>query len=99
MLIDYAILTRYTLQIKIFIGNLRNINIFLKRVLLTLILISIKFNEDEYFANSFYANVGGISLKELNNLELETFRMLDHNLFVSPDFYFKYYDNLLNYNK
>ena len=32
-------------------------------------LLAIKYNEDDYYSNKYYARVGGISLCELNELE------------------------------
>ena len=31
-------------------------------------IIAIKYNEDDYFDNTFYAKVGGVSRKEIDNL-------------------------------
>ena len=44
--------------------NILLTNINIHRIILTSLVIAIKCNEDEYYSNSFYAKVGGITLKE-----------------------------------
>ena len=39
------------------------------RILFTSILISIKYNEDTFYDNKYYAEIAGVQLKELNILE------------------------------
>ena len=39
------------------------------RILLAANVLSVKYIDDLYFKNSFYANVGGVPLKVLNELE------------------------------
>lgn len=46
-------------------------------------LVSTKFLEDRFFANSFWAKVCGISLKELNQLEISFTKALSFDLYVS----------------
>ena len=41
------------------------------RLLFISIIISIKMNEDRVYANDYYAQVAGVPLKELNNIESE----------------------------
>ena len=53
------------------------------RLLLTSLLISIKYNEDDFFSNSHYATVGGFNLKEVNQMEHDFLALLKFNLFVS----------------
>lgn len=64
------------------------------RVLLTAIVIAIKFNEDDYFANSFYAKVGGISNDELNTLEYEFLVICNFTMAIKQEKYNKYYSYL-----
>jgi len=54
------------------------------------IIISIKFLEDKYYKNEYYARVGGVSIKELNSLELEFLSLIDFNLFVNEELFFYY---------
>ena len=60
------------------------------RLLLISIIMSIKINEDKIYSNEYYAQVGGISLKEFNNLEREYLIFLNFDLFVSYEEYSKY---------
>ena len=67
------------------------------RLILGCLILAIKYNEDIYFNNEYYAKVGGVSLKELNTLEEISFELIDYNLFVSDDIYQKYLDYITNY--
>ena len=69
------------------------------RIILAFIVLSIKYNEDDYFANDFYSKVGGLSLQEINVLEYESLILLKHNLFVEDDFFSKYKIYLDQYSK
>ena len=53
-------------------------------------MTSIKFLEDKYYKNEYYAKVGGVSLKELNCLEVEFLYLIDFNLFINEEL-FGYY--------
>jgi hypothetical protein len=69
------------------------------RILFTSIVISIKYNEDKYCKNSFYAKVGGISVKELTKLENAFLKLIEFKLFVADDLFQKYYSYLFCTNK
>ena len=60
------------------------------RIVLTSIVCSIKYNEDDYFKNNQYAKIGGISLKEMNKLEYEFSCLLDFSYFVETEKFEKY---------
>ena len=60
------------------------------KILFSSIFISIKYNEDKFYENSFYAKIAGISVKELIKLENVFLKLIDFNLFVSDDIYQKY---------
>ena len=53
-------------------------------------MLAIKYNEDHYYDNSFYARVGGVSLEELNFLEREMLLLLRYELYVQPQLFQKY---------
>ncbi len=53
-------------------------------------ILAIKYNEDKYYDNAYYASVGGIALGELNFLEGEMLGMIRFDLFVYPELYEKY---------
>jgi len=69
------------------------------RLLLTSVVIAIKYNEDDYYSNTFYAKVGGIKMEEMNSLEVEYLRLLKYTLFVDADLYSKYKVYLMHYEK
>jgi hypothetical protein len=69
------------------------------RILFTSIVLSIKYNEDKFCKNSFYAKVGGISVKELTKLENAFLKLIEFKLFVSDDLFQKYYSYLFCTNK
>lgn len=59
------------------------------------IIIAVKFFEDKYYKNEYYAKVGGISLKELNFLEIEFLKLIDFNLFISSEVFDYYKQKIL----
>ena len=69
------------------------------KIILVTCLISIKYNEDNYFDTQKYSEIAGISVSELNKLEEKMFVLLDFNLYVESDFYQQYYDFFSKYHK
>jgi hypothetical protein len=67
------------------------------RIFLASILLSAKFLDDIYYNNSFYAKLGGISLQELNALELEFLRLTRFDLNVSEEQYGAYHASIRAY--
>ena len=67
------------------------------RLLLISIIISIKINEDKIFGNNYYAEVGGISIKEFNSIESDFVNYINYYLFVTEEEFFKYKRFLENY--
>ena len=67
------------------------------RIILGCLLLAIKYNEDIYYTNKHYAEVGGLSVKEINELEFFSFQLLDFNLYISDDIYIKYLKYITNY--
>lgn len=57
------------------------------RLLLTSMVVAAKFFDDTYLYNSFYAQVGGVSLQELNKLELKFLTALRWELYVDRENY------------
>ena len=68
------------------------------RIILGCLLLAIKYNEDLYFTNEQYAKVGGVSVQELNDLEIYSIQLLNFNLFISEDIYEKYIQYISNYS-
>lgn len=60
------------------------------RILFVSVLISVKYNEDIFYDNVFYAELGGVSLKELNTIENTFIDMINFNLYVDSTIYEKY---------
>lgn len=60
-------------------------------------MIAAKYFDDVYYTNSFYAEVGGINVDELNNLEVDFLCKIRFNLYVTPDVFQKYYNELLDH--
>ncbi len=60
-------------------------------------LIAIKYNEDDYYSNSFYAKVAGITLNEVNSIEMEFLKLINFSLYVHDDAYNKYSEYLRRY--
>lgn len=54
------------------------------RLLVTCVLVATKFLDDSYYSNVYFAKVGGVSLPELNGLEVELLLRLDFRLHVQP---------------
>jgi len=69
------------------------------RLLLTSVLVAIKYNEDDYYSNTYYAKIGGINLEEINKLEIAFLDMINWNLFIEHNFFNKYKSFLLKYCK
>ena len=59
-------------------------------------LIAIKYNEDEYFGNEFYAKVGGVSKLEMDKLEYSFLNLSQYNLFVNEEVFDKYNSYLIS---
>ena len=69
------------------------------RLLFTAVLISIKYNEDSYYDNKFYAEIAGVKLKELKMLEYTFMELNDFNVFISHKEYEQYKIYLEEFNK
>lgn len=66
------------------------------RIFITAVLLATKFYDDEVFKNAFYASLGGVTVKELNILEIDLLNMLKFSLVVSVETYDQYIDFLLD---
>lgn len=69
------------------------------RLIFSAILISIKYNEDTYYDNKYYAEIAGVKLKELKLLEYTFISMVDFKFYVSDEIYEKYQNYLDNYEQ
>mmetsp|Transcript_21764 Transcript_21764/g.73209 ORF Transcript_21764/g.73209 Transcript_21764/m.73209 type:complete len:224 (-) Transcript_21764:367-1038(-) len=64
------------------------------RLLITSVMLASKYFDDLYYNNAYYARVGGISVAEVNNLEMEMLRMISFSLYVAPEQYDRYRSSL-----
>lgn len=60
------------------------------RILFISILISIKYNEDKFYENKFYAKIAGISDKELRKLEIHFLKLIKFELYANKSLFEKY---------
>lgn len=64
------------------------------RLLFSAILAAIKYNEDVYYENSYYAQIAGIKNKELKQIEYNFLSLINFNLFVHDSLFTKYHKYL-----
>lgn len=64
------------------------------RLILVAVLIWAKFYNDVYYGNHFIAYIGGVSLPELNEMEIEALSLLNWKLIIEPEEYALYSSNL-----
>ena len=50
--------------------------------------------EDDYYANTFYAKVGGVTLDELNQLEYDFLALCNFDMAIKTSKYYKYHNYL-----
>jgi hypothetical protein len=67
------------------------------RILFTSVLLSVKYNEDNFYDNKFYSEIAGVKLKELNVLEYTFAKMINFRFFINNDIFEKYVQYLDNY--
>ena len=85
-------------MILIYIDRFCNINkvkltySIIHKLILSSMVVAVKFNEDEYYPMKFYAKLGGISLIELNFLEFYFISLINFNLFINKELFDKYND-------
>ena len=65
------------------------------RILISSILVAIKYNEDQIYDNVYFSKVAGVPVSELNYLERKFLEIINYDLFVSDEL-FKKYNNYLN---
>ena len=67
------------------------------KILFTAVLISIKYNEDCFYDNKYYADIAGIKAKELKSLEYNFVNMISFRFYVGRDIFEKYKLHLDNF--
>lgn len=61
-----------------FIISLNNIY----KLIIGCVVLAIKYNESSNYKNKFYAEIGGLDLKEFNLIEMDIFQRLDFDLYI-----------------
>lgn len=65
------------------------------RLIVTSVMLAVKFFDDVYYSNAYYGKVGGVKGPEMNVLEVHFLRLIDWHLFVSPEEFDLYKTNVL----
>ena len=68
------------------------------RILFAAILIAVKYNEDSFYENSYYAQIAGIKNKELKVIEYTFLEMINFDAYIDEYTYNLYKDSLYNFN-
>jgi len=71
-------------------------NLNVHRLILSSVLVAVKFYDDHYYDNVFFSKVGGVSSKELNMLETEFLFLINFDLSVDPETYARYNKRLIS---
>ena len=64
------------------------------KLLLTAIMLASKFIDDVFCNNAFFAEVGCVTLNEVNQMEEVFLRSISFSLFVTEDVFLRYYSGL-----
>lgn len=67
------------------------------RIVLVAIIAAIKYNEDVIYEDAFYAEIGGVSLKELISISCFFLIKIDYRLYVTEEQFAKYHMHLTDY--
>lgn len=62
----------------------------------TALMSAAKFLDDNSYKNEHYARAGGLTLKEVNELESELLQSIGFDLYVNPILFFRYREQLLS---
>jgi hypothetical protein len=100
---EYTFIERNTLILSlIYIDRLCNLGQItlthynVHRILFGAILISIKYNEDTFYGNNYYAEIAGVKLNELNSIEYNFILLCNYQMFVSDETFKQYNDYLIS---
>ena len=69
------------------------------KILFGAILIAIKYNEDNFYDNKYYAKIAGVKISELKLMELNFIRFIDYQMFVPEEIFTNYRDYLNSLSK
>lgn len=82
---------RLILSNRTFLVNIYNVH----RLVIASVMVAAKFFDDQYFNNAHYGRVGGVSCKEMNQLEIEFLFMINYDLLVKNELYTTYDKRLM----
>lgn len=68
------------------------------RLILSALVLAIKYLEDDVYLNSHYAFIGGISTSEMNDLELQFLELLGWNLNICRDLFDHFRNSLMDHS-
>lgn len=71
-------LDRYNMTEPEFVLSRHNVH----RILLTCLMLAVKFHDDVYFDNQTFQKAGGVHLHLLSEYELEVFSKIGYNCYV-----------------
>jgi len=71
-------------------------NLNVHRLILSSVLVAVKFYDDHYYDNVYFSKVGGVSSKELNMLETEFLFLINFDLSVDLETYARYNKRLIS---
>lgn len=89
-IMSFALMDKFFTTQKFYLTE-RNIH----KVVLIALIVSMKINEDFIYKNSFLAEIGGIPLSDLNQLEEQFLSLLDYELFICEDEFRDYLEIIL----
>ena len=69
------------------------------KILFGAILIAIKYNEDNFYDNKYYAQIAGVKISELKLMELNFIRFIDYQMYVPEEIFTNYRDYLNSLSK
>lgn len=64
------------------------------RIIITSVVLAIKYFDDSFYTDNQYARIGGIEVEELCFLEIEFLKSINFSLYVSCEDYQKYHNEL-----
>lgn len=64
------------------------------RLAVVAVMVAAKLRDDVYYSNAYYASIGGVSNREINELEVELLSSLNWETYVSFEEYHAYFDAL-----
>lgn len=92
----FVIMLIYIDRIHPYCDSLKLTEMNCHRMALATLVLAIKYIDDEVFSNAHYSRVGGVTPKEMNQLESKLLQVLDWKLAVSPEEYAMYEDGLMD---